>query len=155
MIYLNDLIGAAGGLFPDLYVATSVSDYLKNKNKIPTPSLAKFLNPLMWLQGRLAYVKFSNVNLEPASDLDLWRYRISDLTGDFIVDAAEPQWSVHKSARLDNLQFGRQYELKIIQWFWPENGRLDLAWVNKHGPLEPHRDFEMRLGLATQLQPYR
>lgn len=155
MIRINDFIGPLGEITPDCYIATSVADFLKEKDHLTPPSLTKFINPLMWLQGRLAYVKFSNVNLERITDLSVKDYRISDLSGEFEVYAPEPEWAYHKSARMENLQFGRQYDLSVILWFWPNKGEIELCRTKKNGPPERDHSFSLSFELEPKLQSYR
>lgn len=152
MIYLNDIVRSAGKFFPDCYEALSVADYLKERNQITPPSLLKFLNPLMWLQGRLAYIKFSNVNLEQDPH-SRFGYRIFDLTGETKVQAPYTELGRHHSIKRENLQFGRQYELEIMLWFWPDAGKVELCRVKKHGPREPEDSSELEYGLEPELQP--
>ncbi len=153
MIYINEMFGGFGDFFPDVYISTSVADFLREKNKIKPPSLLKFLNPLMWFQGRLAYIKFTNVNLEPESRLLFDHYRVSDLSGEFIIHAPEPEWAYHESARSKNICFGRQYELAVLLWYWPDKGRLELVRTKKYGPKEPAISSSDVSNLELQLCP--
>ena len=91
MLHVNETISWLGYLFPDVYNAISVSDFLLSKNNIPIRSRWRFLNPLSYATAyihvkpkkleMLAIINFHNINLAFGER----RYTLFDMTGKFTV----------------------------------------------------------------------
>jgi len=88
MDYLNNNLGLVKHLFPDMYHARSIDDFLQDKDKMPHPSRLRQLSPMsLFTNMNSAQILFHNVDLtfdRPINDAQPQRDSIiSDLSGKF------------------------------------------------------------------------
>lgn len=137
-------------MFPDLYEAMTVADFLENAHKIEIPSRWRLLNPISFctvdMRGRpsrweiLASVYFGNVDLHFEEGE---RYRISDMTGDFIagLPISAERIELGTCADPSKLTEGRYFKIGIL--YSPKNRLTYLETAKKFGPAQTDTEKEV------------
>lgn len=133
MIYLNEYLDLRH-IYPDMYQAISVKDFIDNRNQICIPSKWKMLSLLASWAGPQAIVEFTNVNLDFTRQKE-GICRLYDLTGEINTGLMIPRFTAHTSDSLANLANGRFFEVDII--YSPEHKTSRLSRIKKFGPPRP------------------
>jgi len=153
MLYCNNQLGPLRHVFPDLYMAVSINEFIEESNLIKKPSWKKLLfgfSPLAF--GSNVGITFNNVTLK---FLHHRQYKISDITGEIIVAPAEElynQWQCPCSSALrKNLTEKEYFELAIQ--FNPLTKHARLWYTDELGPPSDETTSDLDRKLDGRLLP--
>lgn len=149
MHYLNQHLGLAGHLLPDMYDALTIGDFLENKSKIPLPSKLKMINPLVYLKTRNhVMIDFWNVGLRHPEDYWLQGIMIYDLNNELLIEFNVSPRDYRSLIRLARLEEGRYNRVRA--YHSQRSDRLYLISVKRFGTSAPdfitrEEDLEKRI----------
>ena len=138
MNYLNQHFGWIGQLLPDMYDALTIDDFLENKDKIPTPSKVKLINPFFYFKTRREYVliDFWNVSIRhPDQRFPGAGFFIYDLSNELHVLPNALPWEIEEQTRIENLAEGRYSRIRT--YYSLRTGNLFFMSSIKNGPPAP------------------